>query len=112
MVAGAHRRCGPPAGCDTATVRRVRVVVEGRVQGVFFRASCADEARRLGLVGWVRNRDDGAVEAALEGDDRAVAAMVRWCRAGPPLATVERVDEADDVPLGETTFRIVGRSAG
>ena len=70
---------------------RVHVVIDGRVQGVFFRASCAREARRLGLSGWVRNRADGAVEAEFEGPPDRVDAMVAWCRQGPPSARVDDV---------------------
>jgi acylphosphatase len=89
-------------------VRRVRVTIAGRVQGVFFRASCAEEARRLGLAGWVRNASDGRVEAAFEGSDRAVEMMLRWCRSGPSLAIVDDVHELDEEPRGEHGFRIVG----
>jgi acylphosphatase len=89
-------------------VRRVRVRIAGRVQGVFFRASCAEEARRLGLAGWVRNASDGRVEAAFEGSDRAVEMMLRWCRSGPSLAIVDDVHELDEEPRGEHGFRIVG----
>ena len=89
-------------------MRRVRVTIAGRVQGVFFRASCAEEARRLGLAGWVRNASDGRVEAAFEGSDRAVEMMLRWCRSGPSLAIVDDVHELDEEPRGEHGFRIVG----
>jgi len=71
---------------------RVRVVVAGRVQGVAFRASAVDEARRLGVRGHVRNLPDGTVEAEAEGERSAVEALVRWCGRGPPAARVERVD--------------------
>jgi acylphosphatase len=88
-------------------VRAVEVRVHGRVQGVWFRGSTRDEARRLGLAGWVSNRDDGTVQARLQGDPAAVEAMVAWCRIGPPGAEVTRLDvedaEADDT-LSE--FRI------
>ena len=70
---------------------RRRVVVSGRVQGVWFRQSCADQARARGVTGWVRNRGDGAVEAVLEGPEAAVEAVVAWCRMGPPHASVEHV---------------------
>ncbi|HUL58884.1 MAG TPA: acylphosphatase [Anaeromyxobacteraceae bacterium] len=70
---------------------RVRVVVAGRVQGVAFRASAVDEARRLGVRGRVRNLADGTVEAEAEGEQAAVEALVRWCGRGPPAASVERV---------------------
>jgi acylphosphatase len=88
-------------------VRRVHVRIDGRVQGVFFRASCAEEARRLGVAGWVRNDRRGGVEAVFEGAGPAVAEMVAWCRLGPPLASVHHVDERDEPPTGETGFRIV-----
>jgi acylphosphatase len=88
--------------------RRARVVVTGRVQGVFFRASCARRASDLGLAGWVRNRSDGAVEATFEGDTLAVEALVAWCRQGPPGAAVVDVDVLDEAPTGELGFRVMG----
>jgi acylphosphatase len=86
--------------------RRVRVVVIGRVQGVFFRASCAREASSRGLAGWVRNRSDGAVEATFEGDPASVAALVAWCHEGPPGASVFDVDVHDEVVIGDHGFRV------
>ena len=88
--------------------RRVRLVVSGLVQGVFYRSSCAAEARRTGVGGFVRNRADGRVEAAFEGRPQAVEGMVRWCRSGPRGATVERVDVHEEELTGERSFRIVG----
>jgi acylphosphatase len=76
--------------------RRVHVVVRGRVQGVFFRASTLERAQELGLRGWVRNRPDGAVELVAEGDEAAVASLVDWCHHGPPSAKVESVDVRPD----------------
>ncbi len=73
---------------------RVHLVVSGLVQGVAFRMSAADEARRLGLAGWVRNLPDGRVEAVAEGDRARVEALVRWCHHGPPAARVDRVEES------------------
>jgi acylphosphatase len=88
-------------------VKAARVRVEGRVQGVWFRASTRAEAERLGVSGWVRNRGDGAVEAFAQGEDAAVDALLAWCRVGPPAAEVTRcvVEEAppDD---GLDEFRI------
>jgi acylphosphatase len=80
------------------TVVQRRVVVRGEVQGVFFRDSTRREARARGVAGWVRNREDGAVEAAFEGPRDAVDAMVEWCRTGPGRADVVDMDvsvEAD-----------------
>ncbi len=85
---------------------RVRVRVSGRVQGVFFRASCAERADELGLSGWIRNVSGGAVEAVFEGTESAVAQMVGWCREGPPLARVDRIDVIDEAPTGGSGFRI------
>ena len=70
---------------------RVRLRVEGRVQGVFFRASTVEQANRLGLKGWVRNCPDGSVEAVAEGAREKIDDLVHWCRHGPPGAQVENV---------------------
>ena len=72
-------------------MRRIRAIVTGRVQGVSFRAATAAEARRLGIVGWVKNRPDGSVELEAQGGDDHVAALLRWCEHGPPAARVARV---------------------
>lgn len=89
-------------------VKRVRVLVSGRVQGVFFRASCARLARDAGLGGFVRNRPDGRVEAAFEGPAEAVDRLVDWCRGGPDLARVDHVEILAEQPLGDVTFRVEG----
>ena len=86
-------------------VRR-RVVAYGRVQGVFFRDSCDRMARSAGVSGWVRNRNDGAVEAAFEGDPDAVERMVAWMRQGPRRAYVDRVEVIEEEPAGESGFRV------
>jgi acylphosphatase len=86
---------------------RRRVVVHGRVQGVFFRDTVRRMAHSRGVAGWVRNRADGAVEAVLEGDPEAVESMLRFCRHGPERAAVERVEEHDEQPEGLEGFRIV-----
>jgi acylphosphatase len=82
------------------------VVVHGDVQGVFFRDSTREEASRRGVGGWVANRDDGTVEAVFEGEPDAVAALVDFCRSGPPRARVERVEESEEEPTGEERFRV------
>ena len=87
-------------------MKRVRVVVTGRVQGVFYRATCADLARSRGLGGFVRNRPDGRVEAAFEGPEDAVDAMVAWCHDGTDWAAVEHVEVAAEDPVGERDFRV------
>ena len=89
-------------------MRRVCVTVSGRVQGVFYRATCARLAREKGLAGIVRNRPDGGVEAVFEGPPDAVEAMVAWCRQGPELARVDQVELRDEEPRGEAGFRVTG----
>ncbi|MBI4764528.1 MAG: acylphosphatase [Deltaproteobacteria bacterium] len=69
-----------------------QVVIHGWVQGVYFRAFTRDQARSLGLAGWVRNRRDGTVEAYFEGEKEKVDQMVAWCRRGSPPSRVEQVD--------------------
>ena len=87
-------------------MKRVRVVASGRVQGVFYRASCARLARGLGLTGYVRNLPDGRVEAAFEGRDAAVDEMVAWSGVGPDFANVDHLDVVVEDPLGDTGFRV------
>jgi len=88
-------------------MRRLEAVIEGRVQGVFYRASTETVARRLGLRGWVRNRDDGAVELAAEGDEAALGQLLEWCRRGPAGARVTAVHETWGEVRGEPAFRVV-----
>ncbi len=85
---------------------RVRIVVDGGVQGVYFRQSTTIEARRLGVDGWVRNLPDGRVEAVFEGDPSTVARAVAYVRQGPPRALVTAAEESPEEPLGERGFRI------
>jgi len=70
---------------------RVHVIISGRVQGVWFRASTKDKAEQLGLNGWVRNTRDGDVEAVFEGDEEQIKKMINWCHKGPSMARVENV---------------------
>lgn len=85
---------------ESARMRRIRAIVSGRVQGVSYRAATCTEARRLGVVGWVKNRDDGSVELEAEGPDDMVAALIQWCHEGPPAALVARVAVDDITPSG------------
>ena len=87
-------------------MKRCRVLVAGRVQGVFFRDTCRREARRVRLAGSVHNRPDGRVEAVFEGDDDAVDRLVAWCRQGPAGARVDQVEVTEEKPTGETGFHI------
>jgi acylphosphatase len=80
---------------------RVHLLVSGVVQGVAFRYYTVDEARRLGVRGWVRNRPDGRVEAEAEGERGQLEALVRWCRRGPPAARVDDVQVRWSVHQGD-----------
>lgn len=77
-----------------------RLIITGRVQGVWFRGSMAQEAQRLGVTGWVRNRADGSVEAVVAGTAEQVATIMNWARRGPPNAVVQHVA----VELGDGDF--------
>ena len=80
--------------------------VSGRVQGVFYRATTRDTARETGVDGWVRNLDDGRVEAVFEGPEDAVREMVNWCETGSPAADVDRVDVEYEEPEGIDSFDV------
>jgi acylphosphatase len=85
---------------------RCRVVVHGRVQGVFFRDSVRRQALDAGVTGWVENRPDGAVEAVFEGAADAVGRTVEFCRRGPPRAEVLDVECFDEAPEGVSGFSV------
>jgi len=71
--------------------KNVHVIISGRVQGVWFRASTKQKAEQLELTGWVRNTQDGCVEAIFEGEEDHIKDMLDWCNQGPPLAKIEKV---------------------
>ena len=83
----------------------VRVRIRGRVQGVWYRGWMVDQARRIGLSGWVRNRLDGSVEAVFSGPEQAVRAAIALCRQGPPAARVREVTEEIETGPVEPGFR-------
>lgn len=88
-------------------MQRIRAIVQGVVQGVGFRFSTRQEAQRLGVKGYVRNRPDGTVEIIAEGEPKAVQSLVRWAQTGPATARVSRVDTEDLPAEGDfTTFYI------
>ena len=89
-----------------ADIVRKRVVVDGVVQGVFFRSATQREAARLGVSGWVRNLPDGRVEAVFEGPEDAVDSAVAWSRTGPERAIVTSVEVADEEPQGLRGFGV------
>jgi acylphosphatase len=80
---------------------RVRSIIFGRVQGVWFRESTRRQAVALGVTGWVRNNPDGTVELVAEGAEESVRKLVQWCNRGPSAAKVTRVDQTDEVWRGE-----------
>jgi len=71
--------------------KRVHLIIQGKVQGVFFRASTKDKARELGLSGFVRNKEDGTVEVVAEGDQEQLQKLVDWCHIGPDHSCVNAV---------------------
>jgi acylphosphatase len=89
-------------------VIRRHVIVRGRVQGVFFRDTVRRMAQSRGVSGWVRNRDDGAVEAVFEGEQEAVESLIRFSREGPRGAAVAGIDVYEEEPESLTGFSIVG----
>lgn len=92
----------------TMDIIRVRLIIEGRVQGVWFRESTRKEAERLGVRGWVRNRREGTVEVVAEGPEDSVRKLVAWCHHGPPSARVMRVHETEEPFQGEfSSFGVV-----
>jgi acylphosphatase len=87
-------------------VVRRRVIVHGRVQGVFFRDATSRMAAARGVAGWVRNTPEGTVEAVFEGEPDAVDELIRFAHEGPRGATVERVEVAEEKPEGLTGFEV------
>ena len=85
---------------------RAHVFVSGTVQGVYYRANTRDAARERGVDGWVRNLEDGRVEAVFEGDEPDVEAMIEWCHTGSPQAVVDDVDSEYEPPEDESGFEI------
>ncbi|MFF2808407.1 acylphosphatase [Streptomyces sp. NPDC058000] len=86
---------------------RKHVIVSGRVQGVFFRDTCRQNALARGVSGWVRNLPDGDVEAVFEGPEERVAQMVEWAHQGPPSADVKKVEVRDEGPEGLSSFEVL-----
>ena len=89
-------------------MKAIQARVTGRVQGVAFRWYTEEQARSLGVTGWVRNEPDGSVLVHAEGDDDAVDALVEWCRHGPPSARVRDVAARDAPVSGASSFEVTG----
>jgi acylphosphatase len=91
---------------------RERLIIEGKVQGVWFRESTRREASRLGVFGWVMNRPDGKVEVLAEGPEEKVRSLVGWCYHGPPAARVHTVQENEEAWTGDFDSFDVAYSGG
>jgi acylphosphatase len=87
-------------------VVRYRVLISGRVQGVFFRDTCRRLAEEHGVAGWVRNLPDGRLEAVFEGPDEDVRRLVDWAHTGPRLAVVDHIAVQPEPPEGLAAFHI------
>ena len=88
--------------------KRFHVYISGHVQGVFFRANTAQQARELGLAGWVKNLPDGSVETVFEGATSRAEEMLAWCRVGTPPARVDNIEYAEENADGSfSSFKIV-----
>ena len=85
---------------------RAHVFVSGRVQGVYYRATTREKAGETGVAGWVKNLDDGRVEAVFEGERAAVEAMIEWCHTGSPRARVDDVEVEYGDPKGIERFEV------
>jgi len=83
------------------------IIVKGKVQGVFYRASAREKADEFGLYGWVKNRADGAVEIWVEGEEQIVLEMTEWCWQGPARARVVTVDVKAVDPAGFLDFKVI-----
>jgi acylphosphatase len=89
---------------------QVHVVISGRVQGVWYRASTKQKAEELGLTGWVKNTKEGNVEAVFEGQEPVIDEMIAWCRKGPPLAHVSDVRIVEKRKANQYTDFTIQRS--
>lgn len=87
-------------------MKRLRIRVSGKVQGVFYRASTQAKAKELGLNGWVKNEQDGSVLIEAEGEDQKLQRLVDWCQIGPGAAQVEQVDAEEVQPQGSSGFEV------
>jgi len=87
-------------------MKRFRVFISGRVQGVFFRIFTQKKAKSLGLSGWVKNLPDGRVEAVFEGEPEMIKQMLNWCDQGSPASQVDKIERLEEEPEGLERFEI------
>ncbi len=85
---------------------RAHLIIYGKVQGVFYRASARDKALRIGISGWVKNIPEGRVEAVFEGEKNRVNRMIEWCKKGPSYSQVDEVAIEWEEPEGEKHFEV------
>jgi len=83
-------------GTNIMKTLRVRLIIEGKVQGVWFRESARRMAVALGVNGWIKNNYDGSVEAIIDGEEHKVREMIAWCHEGPPAANVTKVTKTEE----------------
>jgi acylphosphatase len=88
-------------------MQTVHLIIKGKVQGVYFRASARDIAKEVGVTGWVKNMADGSVEAVVSGNEERVAKFIEWCRKGPKNAEVNEVLVNNSREKPSTEFRII-----
>ena len=81
-------------------MKRIHLTISGRVQGVYFRQSTRLKAQQLGVSGWVRNRANGTVELVAEGPIESLDRLADWCKSGPEMACVERIERVDELSAG------------
>jgi len=87
-------------------MKRFRVFISGRVQGVFFRIFTQKKAKSLGLSGWAKNLPDGRVEAVFEGEPKMIKQMLNWCDQGSPASQVDKIERLEEEPEGLERFEI------
>jgi acylphosphatase len=93
---------------NSEEVKRLKITVSGKVQDVWFRKYTADMATNLGLVGWVKNTEEGTVVIEAQGNDESLSGLVKWCKTGSPMAIVDQV-VSEEIPIShELQFRING----
>ena len=101
----------PPSSVPPVANQRVHAIVRGQVQGVYYRSAASEQARVLGVTGWVRNLRTGEVELTAEGPRATLERLLEWCRLGPPAAQVECVDADWSDATGEWTDFKISRAA-
>lgn len=88
-------------------MKTVHLLISGKVQGVFYRASAKDEAESLSIKGWIRNTENGAVEATVTGSEEAIERFINWCKQGPSQARVDEVAVTQKPDEGFREFKII-----